>query len=400
MRSIAGLALTTAALFLVLVAVLLNSGTLFYMSTAIIATIAASRLQAWLSVRALRFERHVPERAQVGELVTVDISVWSIRRIKRPLVLISDNIPTRMAVEDRTPSLPVAPAFDIPVSTQYQFRPMRRGRFRWSILTVMGTDALGLVTMTRNYQLSPVELLVLPTPIPLDVQIPGASGWGAADTQEGLSRGPGIEPRGLREYIQGDSLRHVHWRSTAKTGQLLVKEFDTGSYATVGIIIQQTKGTVAGDGADTSLEHMVSNAAYLAERFVRQGAEVLLPGVEQDGGTARTALERSVEVLTSLAAVEAEKDAPVSAQLASAAETMPAGGLVYVLATVADPQLPAAITRARGSGKSVVCLLYDPTHYVSKRRAAKLASASDPAYVEALAIAGAAIVLVSQGMRS
>lgn len=399
MRSIAGLALTTAALFLVLVAVLLNSGTLFYMSTAIIATIAASRLQAWLSVKALKFERHVPERAYVGETVTVDISVWSDRRIKRPLILISDNIPTRMALQGRTPSLPVAPAFDIPVSTQYQFKPMRRGRFRWSLLTVMGTDALGLVTMTRNYQLPPAELLVLPTPIPLDVTIPSASGWGAAETQEGLARGPGIEPRGLREYVLGDSMRYVHWRSTAKTGQLLVKEFDTGSYATIGIVIQQTKGTVAGDGADTSLEHMVSNAAYLAERFVRQGAEVLLPGVEQGDMRARTAVERSVEVLTSLAGVEAEKEAPVSSQLTEAAEAVPPGGLIYVLLAVADPLLPAAISRVRVVGKSVVCLIYEPSRYVSKRRAAKLASASDAGYVEALALAGAGIVLVGQGGR-
>jgi uncharacterized membrane protein YfbV (UPF0208 family) len=60
MRNIASFALTWAAVFMTIVAVMLDSWAMFYMGTALVATIAACRFQAWLSVRGLRFERVAP----------------------------------------------------------------------------------------------------------------------------------------------------------------------------------------------------------------------------------------------------------------------------------------------------------------------------------------------------
>ncbi|MFI5387710.1 MAG: hypothetical protein ACHQ50_16505, partial [Fimbriimonadales bacterium] len=80
--------------------------------------IAACRLQAWLSVRGLRFERVAPESVSIGEFVTVEITVWSEHRIRRPLITIWDNLPPRLLHDDRSPSLPVAPAFDAGTKTQ------------------------------------------------------------------------------------------------------------------------------------------------------------------------------------------------------------------------------------------------------------------------------------------
>jgi len=114
MRGIAGWALGSAATFFAIVAVLLNAPVLFYMGTGLIATIAASRFQAWLSVRGLRFDRVAPNQVRVGDLVTVQISVWSERKVKRPLVTVTDSLPPRLPVADRSPSLPIAPAFDVP----------------------------------------------------------------------------------------------------------------------------------------------------------------------------------------------------------------------------------------------------------------------------------------------
>src|SRR5579862_9231113 len=127
MRQAARVALTWSAICLVIVALLLNSAALFYMSTAILATIGVSRYQAIRSVRDLHFDRHAPDAVKVGELVKVEITVWSDRRIRRPLVILEDQLPSRMVYGDRSPSLPIAPAFDVPYASQYTFRPLRRG---------------------------------------------------------------------------------------------------------------------------------------------------------------------------------------------------------------------------------------------------------------------------------
>ena len=66
----------------------------------------------------------------------------------------------------------------IAVATDDQFRAQRRGKFRWSGLHVLGTDALGLITMRKHYTTTTAEMTVFPRPIPVSIEIPMASGWG------------------------------------------------------------------------------------------------------------------------------------------------------------------------------------------------------------------------------
>ena len=230
MRRVAGTAIAWASAFLGIVAILINAPSLFYMSFALIATMIACYLQSNLATRALRIERIAPKSVNVGELVTIEIVLWSERKLKRPLVTITDHLPERLSSTFIGPSLPVAPAFDLPVRTMYQFRPMKRGRFRWKNIKVTATDALGLTTRTVSYETEPTEVIVVPTPIPVALELPSSAGWGINEAMSGQASGAGIEPRGIREYVYGDSLRHIHWRSSARTRGLHGKEAQPGAH--------------------------------------------------------------------------------------------------------------------------------------------------------------------------
>lgn len=362
-RHTAGWAIGSAALFLLLVAILIGSGALFYMSTAMIATIGASRFQAWLSVRGLRFDRIAPESVTAGDLVTVEIVVWSEKRIRRPLVTVIDNLPSNLHPRDYSPSLPIAPAFDQPIRTQYRFRPMRRGKYSWTGLTAYGTDALGLVTASKVYDTSKAEITVLPVPIPVSIELPRASSWGINEVESGRSRGAGIEPRGVREYAAGDPLRHIHWRSTAKRGSLLVKEFEAGSHAPAAFIIQRTVGTDVGVGHMTSFEAMCGHVAYLSDRFLRQGVLVEFPTTEERvQGISHK--ERQTEILDLLASLTPDLPQTVGEELLGCLQSMESGAIVYVLAAVADQDLAAAAAQARQIGVSIIVLAYDAETFV------------------------------------
>jgi uncharacterized protein (DUF58 family) len=396
MRNVAGLAITLSAALMAVVAVMLDAPAMFYMGTALIATIGTCRLQSWLAVRGLRFERVAPESARVGDLVTVEITCWSERRIRRPLVTIHDKLGARMLIGSRSPSLPIAPAYDLPVRTQYQFRPLKRGRYRWSGVIVEGTDALGLVTRTREYETAPAETTVLPRPIPVSIEMPTAAGWGISEAESGQTRGAGLEPRGVREYVAGDSLRHVHWRSTAKTGRLLVKEFEAGTHAAAAFVIQMTNGTEVGEGANTSLELMVGHAVYLAEQFLRQGARVEFPGLEERGSHHSVA-ERTNEIYEVLAGVQADSSLSISAQAAGAATDLPPGSVLFVMLAVVDPELPASLAALQQRGTRVVPLLYDADAFATKK-GARVASATSPDFVRELRGIGAhPIVMPTDG---
>jgi len=393
MRRVAGFALSLASLFLLLVAVLLDSSALFYMAAALIATLLGSRLQAWLAVRWLRFERVAPEAVRVGELVTVEITIWSEVKIRRPLVAVIDSLPAKLQLLDRSPSLPVAPAYDLPVRTQYQFRAMRRGKFRWSGLHVLGTDTLGLITMRLHYTTAAAEMTVFPRPIPISIEIPMASGWGISEAESGNARGAGIEPRGIREFTSGDSLRHVHWRSSARARKLQVKEFEAGSHAVAAFLLQRTKGTDVGMGPETSLDLMCGHVAYLSDLFLRQGVRVEFPGLEA-GGYRGSAGERLSEIDELLAAVEADTDENMGTQLMAAKRDLPPGSTLFFFAAVADPSLVPAIADLSQSGIQVIAMTYDAALFHMPGKKVPVLSAGSAEFIAQLENVGAKAVMM------
>jgi uncharacterized protein (DUF58 family) len=228
-------------------------------------------------------------------------------------------------------------------------------------------------------------MTVLPRPIPVSVELPTSAGWGISEAESGQTRGAGLEPRGVRNFVQGDSLRHVHWRSTAKTGQLLVKEFEAGTHAAATFLIQRTRGTDIGVGANTSLELICGHAVYLAEVFLRQGARVEFPGL--DSSTSHGSIhERTHEIYEDLAAVQADSDDTLGDHAGALVGVLPLGSVLFVMMAVADPTLITAISRLHAKGASVVPLVYNSNAFSHKRG---VVSATDPAYIGSLRDAGA-----------
>jgi uncharacterized protein (DUF58 family) len=389
LKNVAGFALTWSSAFIATMAILVNSPALFYMATGLIAMIVACRVQARLACRALRFDRLIPESVQVGELTTIELAVWSERKIRRPLITVMDDLPPTMPIGALTPALPIAPAYDVPVRTQYQFRPLRSGKYRWRGLTAIGTDALGLVSKMKHFDTEEARITVLPKPIPVHIDLPLAAGWGVSEAQSGSMRGAGLEPWGIRNYVIGDSLRHVHWRSTARTGQMLVKEFEAGTHSAAAFLLQSNRGTDIGKGAMSSLETMKGHIAFIAENLLRQGARIELPGLDQvtSHGSQQ---ERLAEIYDCLAALAPDGEKPISLQVAELSAQLPPGSILFVAVVLADYELPGAIRRFSSGGSSVVPLIYDATAFDKKQPG----SAAEPDYCRELRAAGASLVMM------
>lgn len=389
-RRIAGIGLGTSAFFLAVVAVMLNSPSLFYMGTALLAMIGASRLQAYLSVRGLRFERITPESVSVGEPVRVEITVWSLTRIRRPLLTIRDALPPKLPYRDRSLSMPIAPSVEAPVRTHYSFVPLKRGKYRWSGIRVVGTDALGIVSVDKEYRTESTQLTVLPQAIPVQVELPTAAGWGISEAESGQSRGAGLEPRGIREYQSGDSLRHVHWRSSARAGQLLVKEFEAGSHATVAFVLQMTSGTEVGSGAETSFELMCGHLMFLAGRFLRQGARVELPQFYL-ASSRGSVDERLALIAEALAGAKVESNHNLAADIYDILGRLVPGSAVFVMHAVADESL-LSISGLGAAQVKIVPLVYDAEHFGEKNL--RVRSAAEGRYLSALETSGMTPVLM------
>ncbi|MGO2746706.1 DUF58 domain-containing protein [Microbacterium sp.] len=77
----------------------------------------------------------------------------------------------------------------------------------------------------------------------------------------------------VREYVVGDSQRHVHWKSTAKTGRLMVRQYEESRHARIAIMLDLAADSYE---SDDEFETTVSAAASLALQGVRDGRDVLL----------------------------------------------------------------------------------------------------------------------------
>jgi uncharacterized protein (DUF58 family) len=364
MRRIATLALTMSAVFLAIVAVLINSPALFYMSTALIGTLGLARLQAYWSVRSLRFERFAPPVAKLGQTVRIEIVAWSERKVRRPLIYVRDILPSRLHAIDVGPSLPIAPEFSRPIRTGYSFVARRRGVYRWQQLIVYGTDAMGLITMNGGFSTPPVEMTVAPIPIPLNVELPTGGGWGMSEMSSGQNRGSGVEPYGVREYRPGDSLRHVHWASTARRGQLLVKEFESGSQGKAVIFIPSDADSdvepkpIPKEGVIYStVDWICGHALSLLETFVRQGASARFP--QWEGEASRSAAsERVGEAALAMARWRPSATHNYADDLRAHLPTVEAGAMVIAFVAVANDDVAAALGEFVRRGATVAALVY------------------------------------------
>lgn len=384
MRRYAVITLTGTAIFLLVLSPFLKTPSLFYMSTVMVVTLISLRIQADLAARGLKFERLSPTVIVAGEIVAMRIKVWSLVRFRRPLLIITDQLPRGIANDHDIKPLPIAPSYDEPVETHYEIRPKQRGVFTWNKVRVQSTDSLGLITVVKTYQTDPITMTIHPSAIPFAYDLTALSGWGANQADAGSYRGYGLEIRGVREFSTGDSLRYVHWRSTARTGTIQVKEFETGFNTNVILLLQLTLGSEIGESPYTTLEAMCSHAAYLAETLLNRGSSIELPNLEKfSSSISHSATHRLKEILDLLSAANANHSNPFSLEIEDAIKRIQPGSTAVIMLATDEPGLSEAI-RHLSSMVPVTLLIHDAKGLSHKSKDKNLILATDRDFIASL----------------
>lgn len=383
MRNAASLTLIVSSFFLAVVALLVNSPALFYMGTALIATIVAAKLQARFAVRGLKFSRQAPELVMLGDVVNVTLSVESENKFNRPLLLIEDLLPPRLTRDWLKYTIPVAPSYRQPVQVQYQFRPLRRGSYQWQDVSVVGTDALGISSAVLTHTAGKTKMKVLPAPVSFDVDINLLHGSGYEDTAPKRHLTASIDARGVREYVSGDPIRHIHWASSARTGTLMVKDFESQASSRATILLQRTIGSDIGIGS-SSLDRMCGHAAFLIEQLLPRCSWISLN--EPLRFTSQT--EPLIPFLDVLADLKPDQKS-FAAEVSNMIDGTESSGRIFLFLTIADKELLEIVKRTElGSVQAFVydAKEFDPTFMGE--------SAADARYVQQLRDSGARVQLL------
>jgi len=147
-------------------------------------------------------------------------------------------------------------------------------------------------------------VLVLPKRYPLPpFPLPGSMRYQEGGVALASNIGRSDEFVSLREYRRGDPLRHIHWRSWAKTGKPIVKEFEDEFFVRHALVLD----TFTGDPRSEALEEAISVAASFACTVLTQESllDLLFVGAESYCFTAGRGLGHADQMLEILAAVKA-----------------------------------------------------------------------------------------------
>ncbi|MCW3096171.1 MAG: hypothetical protein JWL77_1789 [Chthonomonadaceae bacterium] len=362
------------ALCLLVVASLLNAEHLYYMSAILLTLPMISYGLGWYALSGLTFRREMPSDSWAGEESEVCYVIENPSPVARFFLTIHEVFPDWVVpARDETPLFNVTAKDTTRVYQAVTFR--RRGVYQAAGFEVTAMDPLGVFAFTRRVQ-SGGELVVYPTPGP-PVRLPvlGAERYGWQDATSAMLRGSSVEPDGVRAYANGDSLRHIHWRQTARTGNLTVIEFEETLSQHLVLVLDLMRGVDVGTGTQTTLEYAVRLVANLAQQAVQQGAEVrlLLPTIPALKGYPTTLTGRGQEhlhlLLDVLARVEAQSAMRLPELLRQTGELM-AGTRLVVLTSQTDTTLPEALARYTATGVDVSVVYLDPSTFDTGRRRA------------------------------
>ena len=248
----------------------------------------------WVSLRRIDIvvTRSVrPSRVHVGNPCTVEIQVRNRAGHATPVLRLLDPV-TGTAGAD----LLLAPiGLRKTTTVAYRLPTTTRGIVTVGPMQVAMTDPFGLAS-TRNRAAPEVDITVLPRvdDIPPLARTVGPDPDGSAETGS-LGRA-GEDFAALRPYIVGDDLRRVHWPSSARTGDLLVRQHDIPWQGRVCVILDLRRQTTD----DESIERAVSAAASILRTHLRRGDPVRLvttTGVDSGYGVGASQLDGLLEYL-------------------------------------------------------------------------------------------------------
>lgn len=185
--------------------------------------------------------------------------------------------------------------------------PRKRGVLRMEDLRVELPDPLGLFQRRRPTLNERAEVLIVPKRYRLPViELRGRSESRVGGETSSTVRGEGGEFLGLRDYRVGDSLRKVHWKGWARTGEPVVKQFEEVSFPRYGLVLD----TWLPGGSPAAFEEAVSVAASFVATMEREQCllDLMFVRKEPEVFTAGRGVARPDRLMDVLARVEASEE--------------------------------------------------------------------------------------------
>jgi uncharacterized protein (DUF58 family) len=277
------------------------------------------------------------------------------------------------------------------VRGEYVLDHLPRGRYEIEEAGVLIEDPFGLEQVSVPLH-APGAIVVFPRLVHLEALF-SESGRHAQDGRRLLLRRPsGFDLHSVREYEQGESLRKVHWASTARRGQLMVKELEDAPRDEVVVLLDCDPEGGVGEPPDSSFDAAVRAAGSIAHAHARRGRRTVLalnrprPEVHRIAsldGDWRAAME-------ALAAARPDAATSVAAMIAREGGVVARSLELAVVTTRLEPRLADRLVQRATTHRGVSLVWVDAASFAAR-------PTSRERELARLQAAGCAVAVVRRG---
>jgi uncharacterized protein (DUF58 family) len=392
-------ALIALALLFFLIAWNREVNLLYGMFALVSATVIIAVILPRFALGGIEASRILPAAAFEGEEIEIRVTLENRERSSRFMVEAVDAIPAAAPLERE----PLIFAGKVPGRTRrdfaYRLACCKRGFYIVGPLRLRSAYPLGIAWSEREGDKTLPTLLVYPSMFEIASFPLLAAGSLVSCGMESLERAGGSDDFfGTREYRQGDSLRHIHWPSTARHDRLIVKEFEMRASTEMTLILDLHDKSDFGEERESTLEYGVRIAASLARYALERGHTLQLTGYGRESAivpSGRGIYHLSL-VLDALARVAADGPFPYHETITRAARFLRDGSTTVLFFSgngkLDDYLYPLGLLRAKRVRPVAVC--FDLPSFTGE---SGLGRSTDDPLVQELLAQGAPVYVVSKG---
>lgn len=345
-----------------------------------------SYVWAWLNVSGVRVSRYTPSnRGHVGAFIEERFEVENTTPIAKLWLELKDHSELPHHRASRVVSTLGGHRYHNWVVHTLCYR---RGRFRLGPVTITSSDPFGLFQLHRHLDLTS-HFVVYPLTFPLPYFNPPVGELVGGEALHRRTHYVTTNVSGVRDYAPGDGFNRIHWPSSARTGRLIVKEFELDPIADIWLLLDLERRVQAGLSFDelkepeysglpweerpeirleaSTEEYIVSIAASMARHFLRQDRAVGLVTYPRYGHREIAQSDRGerqeARIMEILAVSHAEGRIPLNDVIAAEGARFTRNTTVIIVTPSVDSSWVAAARHLFGRGVRLTAVVLDPASF-------------------------------------
>jgi len=245
---------------------------------------------------------------------------------------------------------------------------LRRGLYEWGPVRVTTGDPFGIFRRVRKVG-GRGQILVYPPVFDLPhfaappANLPGEGRFRRRTYYVTPNAG------GIREYAPGDGFNRIHWKSTARTGEIMVKTFELDPASDIWVILDLERRVHAGRDDESTEEYGVRVAGSVARHFLLANRPVGLISFGRDLRIveAERGSQQLTRILETLATASAVGDAPLGNILMEEQRRFGRHTTLVIVTAATDDQWLTAVQSLTQRGVKAAVVLIDPSTFGSER---------------------------------